>query len=398
MMELLWVFYIFSVLHSTSLQVVAKTVNNNQVEFTPFGYSKDGVNSRIVKNRDKEKAGVSNNSYDERFQEFSTGHSSSIDISPSLVFQQSEYIGTISENEPVGTTVNVIGHLSVSCEETPYYFLQSGKEYFNLETVFYGLEHNNILTSHHSFDREEKDVYAVEVLAVCSDELTAETTIKVHILDKNDNFPVLVDPVKTIHTTADQSWGKIATFTAFDRDQNDQITYTITGSEEFFIKDDTGDLYAENDYLIPGGYSLTVLATDKVGHTSVPHEVHIHVESDVLKFKSFHRAKSHHLYKRATTTIARNYDIVENSTGTSQLFSVASVQPRPPAERYALVSASVDIFMPPNNDGSVYLKQGLKLDYEDENQREILVIFNRTNLNTPEGRLLNVPFPKLVNS
>lgn len=303
-------------------------------------------------------------------------------------FQHSKYIGTISENEPVGTSVNIIGHITACCKNSPSYSLESEMKYFNLNTVYFGNEHNNILVSRHSFDREITDLYRVRLKAHCSNGHTAETVIEVHILNKNDNVPQFNQAALVIETSTDQSWGKIATFSAQDLDQNDRIIYTIEGNMEFFIDSDTGDLYAENDYLFQGSYDLKVFASDSAGHISEPLDVHIIAESDVLKYRSFHNPGSHQLSKRATTTIARAYDIVENSTTTSELFSVASVKPRPPAEKYALVSASVDMFLPPNNDGSVYLKPGMKLDYEDENQREILVIFNRTDLNTPEGMLL----------
>ena len=356
----------------SNVQEYLQNVENVEADLTGAGKYFEGIN----------KQGVSN---------VLLSHIKTTENAPqSSVFQHSKYIGTISENEPTGTLVKIIGHVSVNCVENgpPLYTIESATDFFKLGTVYFADNHNNVLVSEEEFDREKTDLFIVRIKAQCSNGLTAETEVEVHVLDKNDNIPTFNESTITVLASSDQSWGKIATFTAYDGDQNDHIIYTMEGSSEFVLEPDTGDLYAESDYLFQGSHDLRVYASDNAGHISKPLSVHIVVENDVLKFKSFQSPHVHHLSKRATTTIARSYDIVENSTTVSQLFSVASVQPRPMAERYKLVSASVDMFLSPNNDGSVYLKPGLKLDYEDENQREILVIFNRTNLNTPEGMYL----------
>lgn len=387
-----WKVLVLTVLHSISLVCESKTLKDESLAI--------GINNGFIS-----KENAQNPVVNVEFSKSELGDIQSIildesngvndcvsdsshkaECSHSLVFHQSRYIGTINENEPVGTTVSVIGQLSAACNGTASYSLQSGLEDFHLKTLLYNSEHNNVLTAQHSFDREEKDFYVVVIEAHCSDGQKAQTSVEVHILDINDNIPAFNETSISVRTTTGQLWGEIVTLTAFDADMNDPIKYMLEKSEDFFVDPDTGDLFAEKDYLFPGRYSVVAFALDTVGHRSLPVTVNIKVISDVLKFKSLHDAKVHRLSKRATTTIARSFDIVENSTTTAHLFSVASVQPRPPAERYVLVSSSVDMFLPPNSDGSVYLKPGMKLDYEDEKQREILVIFNRTNLNTPEGR------------
>jgi hypothetical protein len=216
--------------------------------------------------------------------------------------------------------------------------------------------------------------------------MSASTFVEIHILDKNDIIPKFKSAEQSVQTSPDQSWGAIATVTAYDGDQNEHVTYSLKGSSEFYIDQDTGDVYSEKNYLYPGSYSVTVFATDSVGHISEPLSLNIEVLSDTLTFVSKY-STGHHLTKRATLTIKRQYDIVENSTISTSLFSVASVQPRPQAERYKQISASVDIFEEPNYNGQVYLKPSHSLDYEDVNHRQIVLIYNRTNLNTPEGKI-----------
>lgn len=304
-----------------------------------------------------------------------------------LVFQQGRYIGTIRENENVGSIVKIIGHLSVVGCNNVTYSLLNGSESFSVRTVFFGSTHDNIITSSKSFNREFQGLYHITLEGVCSSGGSTSANIEIHILDKNDIIPKFRSSVQTVQASPDQSWGKITTVLAYDWDQNEHITYSLQDSSEFYIDPDSGEIYSENDYLCPGSYSVTVFAIDSVGHISKPLTLYIAVEDDSLKFKP-RQSIGHRLTKRATLTIKRQFDIVENSSISTALFSITSVQPRPQAERYRQVSASVDLFQEPDYNGQVYLKPGKKLDYEDTSQRQIVLVYNRTNLNTPEGKYI----------
>ena len=307
-----------------------------------------------------------------------------------LVFQQSKYIGTIKENERKGEQVKIIGHLIVLDCKNVTYSLLNGSESFEVRTVSFGSTHDNVITSLKSFNREIQDLYMITLEGKCSSGKSASSVLEIHILDKNDIIPKFKSAVQSVETLPDQSWGKITTVTAYDGDQNEHITYTLKGSEELYIDQDTGDVYSEKDYLYPGSYSATTFATDSVGHVSEPLSLHVEVQSNTLTFVPKY-SKGHHLTKRATVTIQMPYDIVENSSVSKSLFSVASVKPRPLAERYKQISASLDIFEEPDYNGQVFLKPGYSLDYEDVNHRQIVLIYNRTNMNTPEGKIPSSP-------
>lgn len=305
------------------------------------------------------------------------------------VFLQPVYIGTIKENEKVGSRVNIVGHLSaVGCENVTYSLL-NGSNLFSFKTEYYGSTHNSVVTSKRPFNRESKDLYRVCLEALCSDGMSARTYLDIHILDKNDIVPKFRSSEIYIQTSSDQSWGKITTIKAYDGDQNEQITYNLDDSSHFFIDPQTGELFSEKDYLSPGSYIATIVAVDSAGHESEPLTVHIEVPSDMLKFKPrLIQSGIHHLVRRATVP-PKIITVDENISSGMAVFSIASVQPTPPAERYSVVSTSVDLFEEPDINGRVYLKPGKTLDYENPDHREIVLVYNRTNLNTP-GEIVQV--------
>ena len=305
----------------------------------------------------------------------------------SAVFHQNHYIGTIYEHEKVGSEVHIVGHVSLFSQMNATYRILTGEQLFELETEFLGSSsHNNKLLSKQSFDRETQSLFKVRVEGRLSDSQSAETVIEVHVLDINDNAPKFRQPSITVYASPDQTWGSITTLTASDPDLDDQLRYSLEDDSKFFIDPDTGELYSIADILEHGHHVVKAYAMDKAWHQSEAVSVHIIVQSDTLKFKP---KLSHHISKRAITTIRKTFEIVENRTSFSSLFSVASVQPRPMSsmEVYELVSASVPLFRRPDINGNVYLKAGERLDYEDPTHRNIELVFNRTNPNMPNGKL-----------
>ena len=304
-------------------------------------------------------------------------------------FPQSKFIGTIRENGDPGSLVKIIGHLAVSNSEDKNitYCLQSEKDNFAVEPVSYGNLHDNKVKALISLDREIKQNYSFFLQAESETGDVAVTTIEIHVLDDNDCIPKFQDSVLDIRTSSGPTWHSVTTVKASDLDLNDKISYYLEGSSDFMIDEDTGEIFSEVDYLFIGSYLLKVYATDAVGHSSAPLLVHIHVENESGPLV-FAPNSYHHISKRATTTISKLFEIVENSTSRDKLFSVATVQPRPASstEAYGLISSSVDIFRQPDVNGNVYLKPGVRLDYEDPSHREIQLIFNRTNKFSPEGK------------
>ena len=307
-----------------------------------------------------------------------------------FVFPQKKYVGTIKENKHPGSHVKIIGHLAVT--DAGYknltYSLLSANHSFAVNYISYGNSHDNRIIALKSFDRESRQRYSFLLQAEAVTGELALTEIEVHILDDNDNIPRFQQSVLEVTATSGPNWNSIVTVEALDDDLNDRISYFLTGSGDFVIDSDTGEIFSEEDYLFVGNYLLKVYANDSAGHISDPLIIHIHVDSENSALLFMPRSY-HHVSKRATTTISKLFVIVENSTSVSSLFSVATTQPRPASstEEYGLISSSVDIFQQPDRNGNVYLKPGRVLDYEDPSHREILLIFNRTNMFSPGGKL-----------
>ena len=312
--------------------------------------------------------------------------------SDSFVFPEKKYIGTIKENEEPESPVKIIGHLAITdaSYENLTYSLVSAKDCFDVDYVSYGSFHDNRIIALKSLDRELKQNYSIFLQAESVTGELALTEIEVHVLDVNDNIPSFVHSMLEVSAASGPHWDSVVTVKANDKDVNDRISYILEGSDEFVIDSYTGEIFPEEDYLFVGSFLLRVYANDSVGHISDPLVIHIHVESenDVLMFMP---SSVHHISKRATTTIRKVFEIVENSTDTGRnaLFSVATVQPRPSSstEEYGLISSSVDIFRQPDINGGIYLKPGQRLDYEDPSHRKIMLVFNRTNRFSPGGRL-----------
>ncbi|KAL4234096.1 beta-catenin binding [Mactra antiquata] len=305
--------------------------------------------------------------------------------SDNLVFQQSNYVGHIDENRPAGSKISIVGHLIVSGCDNVKYSLINGSDSFHLETIYFGSTHNNLVTSLKSFNREVQDLYKVVLIAVCSG-FSTSTIIEIHILDVNDISPKFKSREINVLTSTDQSWREVTTVQAIDGDQNEKLSYTLSGSSEFYIDKDSGKIYSEENYVHAGSYDVSVVATDSVGHRSEPIIVYIEVQSPTLKFER-KLEQIHSRRKRSTISINKTHDIVENSTFSRPLFSVASVKNPPSGERYEVVSESVsDLIQAPNNIGEVYLLPGRRLDFENENHRRIILVYNRTNIDNPGGK------------
>ena len=309
--------------------------------------------------------------------------------SDNFSFPQKKYIGTVRENASPGSHVKIIGHLAVTDlgYKNVTYSVEPENSCFTIEHISYGNSHDNRIVALKSFDRELRQNYSFLIQAESETGKIAVTKIEIHILDENDNIPKFTHSVLEVRTTSGPSWHSVVTVSATDRDLNDRISYSMDGSGDFLIDSETGEVFSEVDYLFGGSYLLKVYASDLVGHTSAPLIIHVHVENEdgALLFMP---NSYHYISKRATTTISKLFEIVENSTSVAALFSVATVQPRPASstEAYGLISSSVDIFRQPDVNGNVFLKVGHRLDYEDPSHRDIKLIFNRTNMFSPGGK------------
>ncbi|KAK3581134.1 hypothetical protein CHS0354_033929 [Potamilus streckersoni] len=307
-----------------------------------------------------------------------------------IVFHQKEYIGTVKENQAANTNVDIVGHLGtkytqdLATSDIKYSFISGDQGRFRLELVSYGALHELKVRTLFPLDREEKDIFELVLLAESIEGEVAQTTLYIHVLDVNDNPPSFEKSEYSAVLPSVMVNSEIKRVMADDPDLNDVVTYFLEDDNMFQIDLSSGQILSKSDYILPGHYETKLFAKDAVGHVSAPAVLKTCVSSasDALKFIPQYL---HHVQKRAVITMQRRFEIVENSTMTSALFSIAIIQPPVPGskERYALVSSSVDIFRQPDLNGNVYLKPGIKLDYEDISHREITLVFNITKTDDP---------------
>uniref|UniRef100_A0A3P9JDH0 Cadherin 16, KSP-cadherin n=1 Tax=Oryzias latipes TaxID=8090 RepID=A0A3P9JDH0_ORYLA len=118
------------------------------------------------------------------------------DINEGPILSQSHYEVTVREGEEPGRVIATIR--GYDPDSHPIYSLQGDtKKYFSIG------KYSGELKTVQALDREENSTYTMEVIAVDGNSsLSASTLVTVHILDVNDNSPVLV---------GDYSWKYLCT-------------------------------------------------------------------------------------------------------------------------------------------------------------------------------------------
>uniref|UniRef100_A0A3B4AKW8 Cadherin domain-containing protein n=1 Tax=Periophthalmus magnuspinnatus TaxID=409849 RepID=A0A3B4AKW8_9GOBI len=118
------------------------------------------------------------------------------DVNEGPILSQSHYEVTVREGEEPGRVIATIR--GYDPDSHPIYSLQGDtKKYFSIG------KYSGELKTVQALDREENSTYTMEVIAVDGNSsLSASTLVTVHILDVNDNSPVLV---------GDYSWKYLCT-------------------------------------------------------------------------------------------------------------------------------------------------------------------------------------------
>ena len=189
------------------------------------------------------------------------------------IFVEDEYNFSLSENEPVGSSIGIV--LAVDADEQNVtYFIADDSAYHNRFTID---SQTGQILSNFIFNREIQDLYTFNVTAV--DDLFngtyIDTTVQVTILDVNDNRPVFEKESYTISTAENTPVDTLLiTVTANDDDLNSNAIplYSIESgnfSDFFYINTTTGSVYLnqllnreEDDFI-----EITVVATDSLDVT-----------------------------------------------------------------------------------------------------------------------------------
>ena len=193
-----------------------------------------------------------------------------IDNSPAPFFEQSTYSTSILENNEVNTFLVQVKAISQNIQTaiTEYHLVSS-----SLSHLFYVDPASGNVTAIARLDREDRDMYSIEVGATAefnSTALTATTEVNITVLDVNDNPPMFVFPsvFVTINETT-RAGTPIAMFEANDIDLADNaiIEYSIlSGNNELQLTIDHNGTLTTTTSLIAmhGLFNITIQAANLI--------------------------------------------------------------------------------------------------------------------------------------
>ncbi|XP_048589348.1 protocadherin Fat 4 isoform X1 [Nematostella vectensis] len=184
-------------------------------------------------------------------------------------FTRDLFIGTVSENEPTGTSVvkvTAYDRDSGSNAELTY-SIPSGVEMdkFSID------KHSGLIVTNSILDREKKDTYFLTVHAtgVSYPFRVSSTSVRINVMDRNDNPPKFISPVVTLKVPENSPARLIYTLTVQDLDygNNTKVLYSImSGNTDgaFTIGTSTGELSTTTklDRETKAFYQLSVQAKD----------------------------------------------------------------------------------------------------------------------------------------
>ena len=184
-------------------------------------------------------------------------------------FNQSLFLGSVNENEPVGIPVMQISahDLDSGSNGALTYSIPRGQ----VKSKFAIDENTGVISTNATLDREEKDVYFLTVDA--EDRAfpwrVATCTVKITVLDKNDHAPVFNPSLLNLTVLENRAPFMFHVLTAQDPDigQNGRLRYVIrSGNEDgkFKIGEFTGELSttAKLDRERKPRYDLHIVASD----------------------------------------------------------------------------------------------------------------------------------------
>ncbi|XP_046903093.1 protocadherin gamma-C5-like [Hypomesus transpacificus] len=209
------------------------------------------------------------------------------DNAPEIVLKSQP--SPVKEDAPVGTVVALISAKDID-------FGSNGKVSISLPsglpfTLKPSISNNYALVTNAVLDRETNSEYAVEIRAsdAGTPSLNSEKTIRVRILDVNDNSPVFSQPSYTIYVKENLTPGSIlCSVSASDPDtgENAKISYSILStkvqdvstSSYFYVNSENGSIYSMHsfDYEKLKVFQIQVQAKDH-GSPSLNSNVTVHV-------------------------------------------------------------------------------------------------------------------------
>lgn len=199
------------------------------------------------------------------------------DVNDNIPYFTEVTTGSISENELVGTPVMQVRAFDMdgtAPNNEVSYELADNTEYFTINS------RTGNITALKTFDREERDIYNVKVIATDNSPSSlyfnnepnrGQQVFKIEIADKNDHAPRFTNQNYIAHKLPEDANINFVVIevTAVDRDDASQITYTIVNGnidEAFKIESSTGKITVNSplDYEKTTEYTLQIRANDGI--------------------------------------------------------------------------------------------------------------------------------------
>lgn len=164
------------------------------------------------------------------------------------MFPFSQYVGTITENQPIRTTIRFPRPITATdadkIDQSLLKYKLTGPDsmYFNIS------EYTADITSNIIFDRELKDAYNFTIYVEDTSGFSSQAKITVLIQDENDNIPQFNASsisIKVYENIAVHTAIYTVKATDVDEEQNGDVVYFMQGgSDDFEINQKTGKLTA----------------------------------------------------------------------------------------------------------------------------------------------------------
>ena len=203
-------------------------------------------------------------------------------------FTMLNYVFYIAENRPQNTTV---GRVNATDRDSPMYgqhtysIIAEGVNFAAANAFSVNPQTGGIVTRL-QFDREFQSVYYFKVIAVDTDSpsLSTSASVTVHVTDTNDNYPVILYPLKTNNSITISSHVPVgyAVFRvqAIDADikENGNLTYHILSNDDTFSIKPISGVIVTNTELNNINYKKYDLIIDVTDQSVLPKQTTVNLE------------------------------------------------------------------------------------------------------------------------
>ncbi|XP_013401573.1 protocadherin Fat 4 isoform X2 [Lingula anatina] len=271
-------------------------------------------------------------------------------------FQLDVYLAEIKENMPNRTNViQVVAQDEDASDQSITYDIVSS------DTAYFAIDSSSGQITAYSLDRETKDFYQLNISAY-DGRYYGYALVNVTVLDVNDNKPEFnIHPSDTVQLPINSSPGALvfnASAKDKDAENNKEIIYWLTGSEQFVVNYSSG-LVSVGGPLKEGVYNLTVYAAD----LGVPPLV----SSLSVSVAVMPSVRAPPMFRNSTYSLS----LLENTTVSGIVLTVEALDgntSQPGAFDYTIEGSSAFSIHP---NGSIAVNQSL--DYESDQFYELTI-------------------------